>query len=112
MATETITKTFISQGTIIVSIVVSSIVGYNYIGDRADAAIDRAFENKCRPLIEDNIILKAFAKENRALIVENTMNIDNTALTVNIFLDWYNKTYHKDFLRPVDVQEQTYKRKK
>lgn len=112
MQTESITKSFLSQGVIIISIAVSSIVGFNYIGDRTDKAIDRAFDSKCQPLIEDNVILKAFAKENRALIGENTNDINNTMLTVNIFIDWYNKTYHKDFLRPVDVQEQNYKRKK
>ena len=109
---ESLTKSFISQGAIVISIAVSSIIGFNYVGDRTDRAIEKAFESKCQPLIEDNIMLKAYAKENRALIISNALDIDHTMLSVNIFIDWYNRTYHKDFLRPVDVEEQTAKKRK
>lgn len=112
MEMSTLTKTFLSQGTVIVSIVVSSILGYNYLGDRTDAAIERAFDNKCKPLIEDNIVLKAFAKENRDLITGNTKDINNTMLSVNIFIDAYNRKYSKEFLRPADMELQSYKRRK
>lgn len=111
MPTETITKSFLSQGAVIIAIVVSSIVGFNYIGDRNEAAIDKAFETKCKPLYDDIIVLKAFAKDNRTLINENTADINNTMLSVNIFIDAYNRCFNKEFLRPVDVQEQNYKRK-
>lgn len=112
MPTETITKTFLSQGAVIVSIVVSTVVASNYMADKNEASINKAFENKCRPLIEDNIILNAFAKENRSLINGHTGDIKNTALSVNVFIDAYNRKHGTEFLRPVDVEELSYKRKK
>ena len=112
MQTESITKSFLSQGVIIISIAVSSVIGYNYIGDRNEVAIEKAFDNKCKPLFEDNIYLKTIAKENRLLINENSIDAGYTKLSVNLFIDAYNKKYKTTFLRPIDIEEKCYKQGK
>lgn len=112
MEPSTITKSFLSQGMIVISIAVSSVIGFNYIGDRNEKAIDKAFEAKCKPLFEDNLILKAFAKENRDLIDEHSLDAGYTKLSVNLFIDAYNKKNGTNFLRPIDIEEKCYKQGK
>ena len=105
---ESITKSFLTQGVAVVTIAVSSIIGFNYLADRNE----KSFEKALMPFIEEFKAYKIKATENRTLILENTKDIDNTMLSVNIFIDYYNRKYHKEFLRPIDVEEQTYKRRK
>lgn len=112
MPTESITKSFLSQGARVISIVVCAVVGFNYMGDRNEVAIQKAFDNKCKPLFEDNIYLKAFAKENRLLINEQSIDAGYTKLSVNLFIDAYNKKYKTTFLRPLDIEEKCYKQGK
>jgi len=38
-----------------------------------------------------------------SLLAVNTTRTDAVYLSANVFIDSYNRTYHREFLRPVDI---------
>ena len=98
-----ISASFYLQLGIIVSIVCSSIVGFTYLGSLIEDKIDE----KVAPLIAKIEALEDRIDEHDQLLAVNTDRVSATMTSMNIFIEYYNKVYHKEFLRPMDITERS-----
>ncbi len=105
---QAITSNFYMQLLTIGSIGLSSIFGFRYmVSEMKDAARD-----EIKPIVERVIILEEACKSHGILIADNTEQLNAVSVSLNNFLDYYTRMYHKEFLRPADVtQTEYYKRK-
>lgn len=106
---QSISSNFYMQVLTMGSIGLCSIVGFRYmVSEMKEAARD-----EIKPIVERVIILEEACKNNGILISDNSEQIRAVSVSLNNFLDYYTKMYHKEFLRPVDVtQTEYYKRKR
>lgn len=105
---QAISSNFYMQVLTLGSIALSSIFGFRYmVSEMKDAA-----RNEIKPIVERVIILEEACKNHGILIADNTEQLNAVTLSLNNFLDYYTKMYHKEFLRPADVTQTEYKRKR
>lgn len=105
---QAISSNFYMQLLTIGSIAASSIFGFRYmVSEMKDAA-----RNEIKPIVERVIILEEACKSHGILIADNTEQINAVTVSLNNFLEYYNRIYHKEFLRPADVTQTEYKRKR
>jgi len=107
---QAISSSFYMQIMTICSIAVSSVFGFRYmVSEMKDAARD-----EIKPIVERVIILEEAVKSHGILISDNSEQVKDVTVSLNNFLDYYSKMYHKEFLRPTDVTQTTeyYKRKR
>ena len=104
---QAISSNFYSQIVIICTIASCSVIGFRYmVSEMKEAA-----RNEIQPIVERVIILEETCKQNGFLLAENINDINATITSLDLFLAYYNKNYHKEFLRPSDIVERTQKRK-
>lgn len=107
---QAISSNFYMQVLTIGSIAVSSIFGFRYmVTEMKDTA-----RNEIKPIVERVIILEEVCKTHGILIADNSEQVRAVTVSLNNFLDYYTRMYHKEFLRPYDVTQTTeyYKRKR
>lgn len=98
-----ISASFYLQIGMIVSIVCSSIIGFSYLGTLIEDKIDE----KVAPLIAKIEVLEERVDNNEQLMAVNTDRISATMTSLDIFIEYYNKVYRKEFLRPIDITERS-----
>lgn len=105
---QVISSNFYMQVLTLGSIALSSIFGFRYmVSEMKDAA-----RNEIKPIVERVIILEEACKSHGILIADNTEQLNAVTISLNSFLEYYNRIYHKEFLRPADVTQTEYKRKR
>lgn len=105
---QSISSNFYMQVLTMGSIGLCSIVGFRYmVSEMKDAA-----RNEIKPIVERVIILEEACKNHGILIADNKGQLNAVSVSLNNFLDYYTKIYHKEFLRPADVTQTEYKRKR
>lgn len=105
---QAISSNFYMQLLTIGSIGLSSIFGFRYmVTEMKDVARD-----EIKPIVERVIILEEACKSHGILIADNNEQLNAVSVSLNNFLDYYAKMYHKEFLRPSDVTQTEYKRKR
>ncbi len=98
---------FYMQIALLLSIVTCSIVGFTYLG----TLIENKIDDKIAPILAKIDDLESNAK----WIAENAKAIDNVTVSVNKFIEYYNRTHHTEFLRPSDITAESireYKRRR
>lgn len=103
-----ISSPFYTQLVLIVTIVVSSIIGFNWAVNKMEETVDK----KMAPFIAELTAVKKQLGEHGELIAENSQFIDAGIESATTFLDYYNRAFHRVFLRPADILEQSYNRRK
>lgn len=98
-----ITNNFYSQLALILTIAGSSILGFIYLGN----LIEDKIQKEVAPLISQIEDLKKDKVEVRELLAVNTDRVNATMISVNKFLEYYNRTHSKEFLRPMDITERS-----
>ena len=104
---QAISSTFYTQLVLIVTIVVSSVIGFNWAVNKIEETVDK----KMAPFIAELNLLKKTVEGNAEAIADNVQIIDAVAESTTAFLESYNKMYHKVFLKPADILCQPYKRR-
>lgn len=104
----TISAAFYMQLATIATIVVSSIIGFNFGINK----MEEIAAAKLKPLIDRIERVEARQDEQDALIAASTNRTQANYICINNFLEYYNTAFHKEFLRPVDLEEQTDKRRR
>ena len=103
-----ISASFYLQIGILGSIVVSSIVGFNYLG----TIIENKIDDRIAPLVEKINDLEKRIEEHDQLLASNTDRVTAASVSMNLYIDYYNRVYHKEFLRPSDIVERNIEIKK
>lgn len=101
MTATQISKSFLSQGIAVITIAVSSIVGFNYLADRNDKAIAEALN----PLVSRIDKLEQLNKDAVHLLAVTSNRVDINQMCLNNFLTFYNTRFNKEFTRPKDIKE-------
>lgn len=99
----TISSTFYNQLVVIITISSASVLGFRYLGTMNQEAIKSAIN----PIVERVETLEKKVENTDRLIASNSNRINATMVSINSFLDFYNRTYHKEFLRPMDITERS-----
>lgn len=102
---------FYMQIALLLSIVTCSIVGFTYLG----TLIENKIDDKIAPILAKIDDFESNDKENAKWIAENAKAIDNVTVSVNKFIEYYNRTHHTEFLRPSDITAESireYKRRR
>lgn len=94
-----VSPSFYSQAAILVSIACSAVIGFTYLG----TLIENKIDDKIAPIVEKINNLEDKAKEHDNLLAVNTDRVSATITSLNAFVDYYNRVYHKEFLRPSDI---------
>lgn len=98
-----ISASFYMQIGMLVSIVISSIVGFNYLGTLIEDKID----DKVSPLLAKIQELESKNNDNYQLIADNSRSTTNAIISLNRFLEHYNRIHHTEFLRPSDITSES-----
>ena len=98
-----ISASFYLQIGIMVSIVTCSIVGFNYLG----TVIEDKIDDKVSPLIEKINDLEKRINDHDNFLAENKEGVNATITSLNVFIEYYNRVYNKEFLRPIDITERS-----
>lgn len=104
----TISTAFYMQLATILTIVVSSIVGFNFGVNKMEEIAD----TKLLPLISRIESLEKSQRELTDIVTANSERIQVNYICINSFLEYYNTTFHKEFLRPGNVSLQNEKRRR
>lgn len=106
-----LSASFYMQIALLVSIVTCSIVGFTYLG----TLIENKIDNKIAPIVKKLNELESKEEENAKWIAENSKAIDNVTVSVNKFIEYYNRKHNTEFLRPSDITTESireYKRRR
>lgn len=94
-----LTAAFYMQLATISTIVVSSIFGFRY----GVTVVCDLIEEKIKPLIARIEKIEDASEKDHNLLASNVEKTSAVFLSANLFIDSYNRTFHREFLRPVDV---------
>lgn len=106
-----LSSSFYMQIALLLSIVASSIVGFTYLG----TLIEKKIDDKIAPILAKIEDLELNEKENARWIVDNSRAIDNVTVSMDKFIEYYNRKHNTEFLRPSDITSESireYKRRK
>jgi hypothetical protein len=106
-----LSSSFYMQIALLLSIVASSIVGFTYLG----TLIENKIDDKIAPILAKIEDLESDEKENAKWIADNARAIDNVTVSMNKFIEYYNRKHNTEFLRPSDITSESireYKRQK
>jgi len=103
MATENTFKTFISLGSIVITIAVSSVIGFNFLASSNEKAIAKAL----LPIVESIKEIKEAQKILRSDMTKISTATNGNFICLNRFLTYYNIRFHQEFLRPADITEKS-----
>lgn len=98
-----ITSNFYSQLALILTIAGSSVFGFVYLGN----LIEDKIQKEVQPLIAQIEDLKKDRNEVKELLAITTDRTNINYICLNSFLEYYNRVYHKEFLRPADITERS-----
>ena len=100
MAEKTsINKSFYGQLTIIATIVVCSITGFNYLEIKVNAMI----EAKIASIFERVKTQEDALQKTTELLSVNTEDVGACIVSIENFLTYYNKKYNKEFIVPSQI---------
>jgi uncharacterized protein YlxW (UPF0749 family) len=91
-----------------VTIAASSILGFNYLADRQEKAIDKAIT----PLIAELKEYRQKYADLEDLINMNSNQLNAVEVSMAHFLDFYNKRHNTTFLKPNDIEIREQKRRR
>ena len=94
-----ISASFYLQLGIIASIVCSSIVGFTYLG----TLIEKKIDDRITPIVSKIKDLEDKIEDHEQLLADNKENVRAAFTSLNAFIEYYNRVYNKEFLRPVDI---------
>lgn len=103
-----ISSSFYKQLTTIGAIVVTTLGGVKYGLNEVKSVI----HDEMRPLAERVDRLENSYENVNTVLAVNTPNIEAVTISVNSFLEYYNRVYHKEFLRPSDISITSEKKRK
>lgn len=107
--TEGYIKTFYFLLCVIASIVGSSILGFKYLSNENEKAIEKALA----PFVSDLNEYKQKYVELEDIMNKNCDGLRDVQVSMTYFLDYYNKKHNTTFLKPSDIElTETHKNKR
>lgn len=94
-----ISKTLWAQLGIIGTIVTCSVLGFKFVVSEIKTVVQTEIAALTKKVEEHENKIKKLEE----LLSENTNRTDAVYLSANVFIDSYNRNYHREFLRPVDI---------
>lgn len=101
-----VTGAFYAQLLLIVGIFIAGAIGFKWCISEMRSVVSEEVKSLVTEIAElkkDLAAVKESIADNDELIADNTAAIRNTVVSINIFIDSYNRKYHTEFLRPVDI---------
>lgn len=98
-----LTKSLWSQLGIIATIVSSSIFGFRFLVSEIKDVVKSEIATLTKKVDEHEEGIDKL----KTLLAANKTRTDAAYLSANVFIDSYNKLYHREFLRPIDITEET-----
>lgn len=101
-----VTGAFYAQLLFVLGIFVAGALGFKWcIGEMRAVVTEevKSLVTEIAELKKDLAAVKESVADNDELIADNTAAIRSTAVSTNIFIDAFNRKYHTEFLRPVDI---------
>ena len=102
MATENkfaLSKTLWAQLGIIGTIVTCSVLGFKFVVSEIKDVVKSEISSLTKKVEEHEDKIEQL----ETLLAINTSRTDAVYLSANVFIDSYNRSYHREFLRPVDI---------
>ncbi len=96
---SSISESFYKQITTIGTIVVTSVFGFQYL----ENTVKNTVESSIQPLTKRVESIEKKIEDAENILAMNTQHIQAVSVSLNNFLEYYNKYYHKEFIRPVDI---------
>lgn len=106
MTPTTITKSFLSQGIFLVSLIGATIFCFNAVRNDIKGIVKEAVTDAVTPIIERQDRQEGLQKETSALLAVTSSRASVNYICLNSFLSSYNKSNHKEFLKPSEIKEE------
>lgn len=90
---------FVKYASLFITVIGTTVLTVNWGMDKLKDVV----RTEIRPLVDRIEKLEDFKEEAEQLLAINTTNIQAVTVSVNSFVEYYNRVYHKEFLRPADI---------